>query len=275
MSDLIITTTTRESTANLAAAICAIWEADVDTPAVYAEACRIHNADLSHSVLAHTADGQFVGIGVLCRRGGSGFVLDFGVAPMFRRKGLGHQLFAALVQQMRAARLRDVSLLVSANNPAAQRIYQQAGFVATRELISLRGKMAAYAPGSAEERQTNLAATILAWFGAGRATRPQWERDLPSLLAMANVRGFENECGFLLARRSPYFQRIDIVHLALQPDAMPEQVNALLYAANVAFGPDLPLTLPEEPVNSRVYHKLTRLGFQPEEPMLEMQMILA
>lgn len=271
MTDLIIATTMRETIADIAQAICIVWQSEADTPAVYAEHCRVHNADLRHSVIAHAPDGQLVGIGVLCRRGDRGFVLDFGIAPKFRGRGWGHRLFAALMKEAQAAHLHEVSLLVDADNKPAIRIYQRAGFEHVRELVTLLGKPAAYAPGSARELRNGMAQAIIAWFGAGKSTHPQWERDLPSLLSMADVRAFENARGFLLARPSPYHRRVDIVHLGLQPDAVTEDVNALLYVASVAFGADLPLALPEEPRDSRPHRLLHDLGFRAVDHTFEMR----
>jgi len=272
-TDLIISTTLRESITTIAGAICAIWEAEVDTPAVYAEQCRVNDADLAHSVIAHLPDGQLAGIGVLCRRGAQGFVLDFGVAPRFRRQGYGHRLFAVFLDQARLAGLRELSLLVSVDNEAAIRIYQRAGFQPVREVATLLGQVQV-APGKAQELLGDMPAAVMSWFGGGKSTRPTWERDLPSLLAMADARAFENPQGLLLARRSPYFQQVEIVHLGLRPDAGPEAVGALLAAASAAFAPDLPLALVEEPLNSRTYQRLVTLGFRPVERAYEMHLSL-
>jgi GNAT superfamily N-acetyltransferase len=274
MTDFTISTLVRESPAAIAAAICAVWQADVDTPAVYAEQCRVNDVDFTHSIMAHDSAGRLAGIGMLCRRGDCGFVLDFGVAPRFRGKGFGHQLFRALHAQMGRANLYQVSLLVNTDNAPAIRIYEQAGFRRVREIVTLRGKMAAYAPGSADEIRDGLPETIMAWFGPGKSARPQWERDLPSLLSMANVRAFENSRGFMLARKSLYFPQVDIVHLGLDPDAQAEDVNALLCAVSVAFGPDFPLNLPEEPMNSRAHRQLRDLGFQVVDRAYEMAITL-
>ncbi len=274
MPDLIIVTTLRETATCIAHAICTVWEAQADTPAVYAEHCRIHNADLSRSLVAYLPDGQFVGVAMLCRRIDRGFVLDFGIAPPFRGQGYGHRLFAALVEQMREAGLREVTLLVSADNEAAVHIYQRAGFQIVRELVTLRGRPVAYAPGSAREVWDDLARRIMAWFGPGKSARPQWERDLPSLLAMADVRAFEAPHGFLLTRPSPYFRQVEIVHIGLDPAAVAETVNALLYAASVAYGSDLPLALPEEPSGSRAHQLLHGLGFRVVDHAYEMRLLL-
>lgn len=272
--ELVITTAVRESPSAIAGAICVVWESDLDTPAGYGEHCRIHNADFTHSVMAYLPDGRFVGIGMLCRRGDRGFVLDFGVAPAFRGRGWGHMLFAALVDQMRRAGLRGATLLVNAENEAALRIYQRAGFKIVREMLTLQGNVPAYAPASAQELYTDVPSTIMAWFSPARAARPCWERDLPSLLAMAEARAFENNYGFLLARRSPYQPCTEIAHMGLDSDVQAEHVNALLYAASVAFGPSLPLAIPQEPINSRVHRQLAGLGFEVVDREYEMRLDL-
>lgn len=273
-TDLIISTALRESMTTIAGAICTVWETEFDTPAVYAEHCRVNAADLAHSLMAYLPDGQFVGIGVLCRRGKRGFVLDFGVAPRFRRQGYGHRLFAALVEQAYLAGLQEVSLLVNVTNEAAMRIYRQAGFQYVREVATLRGHVETGGTDEAQERLGDIEAAVVNWFGGGKSTRPTWERDLPSLLVMADARAFENRQGLLLARRSVYFRQTEIVHLGLRPDAEPEDVHALLKAACAAFDPHLPLALLEEPLHSRTYERLSALGFRPVEQAYEMRLDL-
>jgi len=201
-------------------------------------------------------------------------VLDFGVAPHCRGQGIGQRLFEALVAEIVRADLREVTLDVNADNEPAIRIYQKAGFRQVRSLVTLRGKVAAYAPGGAQELTDGHGAAIMAWFGGGKSARPHWERDLPSLLGMANVRAFENSRGFLLTRLSPYFTRqVDIVHIGLDPEAVTEDVNALLYAASDVYGSDMMLALPEEPDNSRAARLLGNLGFQVIERAYEMRLV--
>lgn len=273
MPDLTITTTIRETPMTIAETICLVWESDKDTPAVYAEHCRVHQADLAHSVIGFLPYGRIAGIGILCRRGDRGFVLDFGIAPDCRGRGLGHRLFQALMAEVARADLREVTLIVSVDNEPAIRIYRQAGFQKIRALMTLRGKVAAYAPGSAQELSGDHGAAIMAWFGGGKSARPHWERDLPSLLAMSNVRAFENSRGFLLTRLSPYFHRqVDIVHIGLDPEAVTEDVNALLYAVSDVYNADMMLALPEEPENSRAAHLLASLGFQVIDRSYEMRL---
>lgn len=266
--------TLRESITAIAAAICAVWEADVDTPVVYAEQCRVQSADLEHSLLAYLPDGQLVGVGILCRRGRRGFVLDFGVVPALRGQGYGQACFEALIGQARRAGLEEVSLVVNAENQPAQRIYRRAGFEQVRDLVTLRGKTPAFAPGSASEIRDDLPQAILAWSAPGRAGKPYWERELASLLVQADTRAFETPCGFLLARPSAYHRQLDILQLALDSEATAEDVNGLLFAASEAIGPALPLALLGEPAGSRVHRFLAGLGFRVVERAWEMRLQL-
>ncbi|GAB4571287.1 MAG: hypothetical protein Kow0077_07610 [Anaerolineae bacterium] len=274
MIPLVITTTIRESLASIAGAICEVWESDVDTPAVYAEQCRVHQADLQHSVMAFTPDGQLVGIGILCRRGQHGYVLDFGIVPGWRGQGLGHQVFAALVAQAREAGIAALSLVVRSDNVAAQSIYRKAGFETVRTLETLRGKRVAFAPAQAREVTDRVPEVVQAWFGGGKSGHPGWERDLPSILAMADARVFEVQHALMMVRPSPYFRRLDIVQLALDAEATQEDVNALMHAAGEAFDPRLPFALVDEPPESRAHRLLLDLGFRVVERNFEMKLTL-
>jgi ribosomal protein S18 acetylase RimI-like enzyme len=53
------------------------------------------------------------------------------VEPRFRRVGVGRALVSAVVAQAQAAGKRRVVLHVVADNPAARRLYEREGFVAT------------------------------------------------------------------------------------------------------------------------------------------------
>ncbi len=271
---LVIVTTLRETITTIAGMICEVWEADVDTPAVYAEQCRVQSADLEHSLLAYLPDGRPAGVGILCRRGRRGFVLDFGIVPALRGQGYGQVLFAALLAQARRATLQEISLVVNARNQPAQQIYRKAGFEQARELATLRGRAPAFAPGSASEVESDLAQAIVAWASPGRAGKPYWERELASLLVQGGTRGFETPHGFLLARQSAYHRQLDILQLALDSEATAEDVNGLLFATSEALGGALPLALLAEQVGTRVYDHLTALGFRVVERVYEMRLQL-
>jgi ribosomal protein S18 acetylase RimI-like enzyme len=60
------------------------------------------------------------------QRDGAGWITTIGVAPAFRRQGIGRALLAACEQRLGAARMR---LCVRRDNPPAQRMYWQAGYL--------------------------------------------------------------------------------------------------------------------------------------------------
>ncbi|MBN2469330.1 MAG: GNAT family N-acetyltransferase [Anaerolineae bacterium] len=254
----------------VAAGICAVWEADQDTPEVYAEQCRINSADLSHSLIGQAPDGQLIGVGILCRRGARGFVLDFGVAPAFRGQGLGQRLFDVLLEQAAQSGVDMLSLIVSGDNQPARRIYTRAGFEIVRKLGVLLGRSSGGVGHDVRPVTDDLPEAMTRWAMRDPHVPPGWERELASLLAMTGVRAFESSRGFLAIRRSVYHRQKEIVQLGLAPDADIDDVRGLLHTAHQMFEPLLPLALPEEPVNSRAYQILETLGFRQVESMYEM-----
>lgn len=262
-----------ETMKSIAAGICTIWEASVDTPAVYAEQCRVQDVDFEHSLLVRTEDGAFVGIGVLCRRGTGGFVLDFGIAPAFRRQGYGHSVFAALMDRVQDAGLTHIQLVVDMDNVAAQRIYQEAGFSRTRTLVTLQRQCADMNPGVTVEVCAPFDRLICHWAQVASANGGYscWERELPSLLAMSGTRAFETPRGFVVVRRSAYFRRIDVVQLVLAPEADAHELEMLLCAASLAHDHRFPVAVPEEPVDSVLARQLISLRFRATDRVYEMQ----
>ena len=276
MTDIKITTTIDESLARIAEGICLVWQADKDTPAVYAEQCRVNHVDLLHSVVARTAAGQFIGLGILCRRGTRGFVLDFGVALVFRHLGLASRLMAALLEQIQAAHLHEVTLLVAVDNEPAIHIYEQAGFRRMRELVTLRGRWTAAVDGAplAHEVQSDLFRRLVSWFGEIESGAVPWERDLPSLLALADVRAFATANSLLVTHPSPYFVQVDMVFVGLAPASASDELRALLNAAVQAYGPRTRFSLPEEQPDSLTVQLLASLGFGVVDRMIEMRLLL-
>ena len=67
--------------------------------------------------------------GLLAPRGtGDGDIQTIAVAPHVRRKGLGRELFAALLAEARERGVERVFLEVRADNPNAQALYESFGF---------------------------------------------------------------------------------------------------------------------------------------------------
>ena len=90
-------------------------------------------ADLS--VLAVVQD-QAVGFVTNADEGQDGYIIQVGVHPMWRGRGLGAALTICALQRWREVGKEAVLLDVNVNNPGAMRLYQQLGFV----VIRCRGK---------------------------------------------------------------------------------------------------------------------------------------
>ncbi len=56
-------------------------------------------------------------------------ILDFGILPVFRRRGLGRALLRAVVGEARRRGVRKLFLEVADDNPAGRGLYADAGFL--------------------------------------------------------------------------------------------------------------------------------------------------
>lgn len=75
------------------------------------------------------------------------FVEVLGVAPEYRRRGVGRALMIAAEEHARSLRKRRLALYVTANNYSAQRLYLSRGLVVQRRLPSVTGWLFFRAPG--------------------------------------------------------------------------------------------------------------------------------
>jgi ribosomal protein S18 acetylase RimI-like enzyme len=69
---------------------------------------------------------------------GAGHIVQMGLRPAWRGRGLADMLLAQLLQRFRAAGLRQARLEVNTNNPRAARLYARLGFVLARRFSSYR-----------------------------------------------------------------------------------------------------------------------------------------
>jgi ribosomal protein S18 acetylase RimI-like enzyme len=145
---------------------------------------RVYNYDFQHSLIAYDGD-TVAGMAVLAIRGEAGWCGGFGVAPAFRRRGVGRQLMTAMLDSARAAGLRRLSLEVSALNPVARRLYEWAGLRITRDLLIIE-RDAAHGPESSELEggvlEDAASAELLPHFARLHLVAPAWQRDLPTML---------------------------------------------------------------------------------------------
>ena len=79
-------------------------------------------------------DGVPVGVAMLGLRGDRGWVGGMGVVADARRAGVGRKLMRALLEQARAAGVRELFLEVLEQNPGARTLYEELGFAARRRL---------------------------------------------------------------------------------------------------------------------------------------------
>jgi mycothiol synthase len=96
-----------------------------------------------------TEDDEFLpGASLLARRGGepvgfvvcsAGWIVQVGVRPQDRGRGLGAALVAEALRRLRTAGMAEVLLDVNVNNPRAARLYERLGF----EVIGRRARYSA------------------------------------------------------------------------------------------------------------------------------------
>jgi ribosomal protein S18 acetylase RimI-like enzyme len=153
---------------------------------------RLDNYDLENSLVAYE-DGEAVGVAVVAVRASAGWVPALGVAPHKRRGGRGRRMMSALLERARASGLRRLTLEVLAGNETARRIYEELGMRVARDLVLLDRTAESAAARTRPARRRTLKEAepeeLLAHFTRLHAARPQWSRDLPTLLLKGGLRG--------------------------------------------------------------------------------------
>ena len=81
-----------------------------------------------HVGLIATADGEDAGLALHADHGGEGEILTIGVAPRFRRRGIGGRLLGACMTGLLMGGARRVVLEVAEDNAAALALYRSACF---------------------------------------------------------------------------------------------------------------------------------------------------
>lgn len=160
----------------------------LDAPQL-ARRVRLEQYDLEHSLIAYEGR-EAVGVAVLAVRAEAGWVPGLGVAQRWRGRGLGRRLMSALVEGAKECGLRSVTLEVLARNTTARRIYEELGMRLVRDLLVLdRGEEAPPAKARRPALKEAEPLELLAHFARLHCVRPQWARDLPSLLVKGGMRG--------------------------------------------------------------------------------------
>lgn len=101
------------------------------------EYVALYDVDLLRSSVAIEGD-EIVGLGMLGLRRENGWITRLGVLPEGRRKGVGSAILESLLDNARAAGVRDMWLEVISGNDPAHELFLKYGFRETRELIVAR-----------------------------------------------------------------------------------------------------------------------------------------
>jgi len=148
---------------------------------------RFYDVDLGRSVVA-LAGRAAVGMALLCIRGRAGWITGVGVTPEHRRHGVGRELIGRLIAQARDAGLHEILLEVITQNTPAWRLYAEAGFAPTRELLIWRRSSESDALPIPEERLAQADARgLLAHFESWHSQPVTWQRAAPTLARMAEA----------------------------------------------------------------------------------------
>ncbi len=156
-------------------------------PARLGEYITLYDVDMVASRVAVTGE-QVVGLGMLGKRPGSGWLTRLGVLPEGRRQGVGSALLQGLLDQAEAEGLSEVWLEVIKGNEPARQLFLKYGFRPTRELVIGRRP-----PRAPRDMAAILAADKIDYLQhdeaielhCDRRVRPNW---LNAVESMRNVR---------------------------------------------------------------------------------------
>lgn len=138
---------------------------------------RREGIDLHRSVALLDEDRP-IGLALLALRGRRCWVGGFAIVESHRGRGLAHLLWDAMLVHVEV----PLSLEVLATNEVAHRFYLDKGMQQVRDLIIGRHETSAAPP---QEQD----AEWLVLHGQ-RRWRPAWQREIPALLSLPNLRAF-------------------------------------------------------------------------------------
>jgi ribosomal protein S18 acetylase RimI-like enzyme len=155
-----------------------------DEPAL-AEHIARHDVSLADSIVA-LDDGAPIGFALLGVRARRAWVGGMGVAPAYRRRGLGGDIMARLLAHV-AEREMDVVTLEVLEQNWARRLYEAHGFQVTRVLLALGGTIELDADASATEVVSVADALAVADRVRASGPAPAWQREPATITAAARV----------------------------------------------------------------------------------------
>lgn len=163
------------------------------TSASLAEMMQKNDVRLSASVMT-LVEGELAGVGLVGIRGVRAWIAGMGIAPQWRRHGLGRRLLGELLAAARREGARVAQLEALSVNEPALALYRSMGFRDRRELrvfqgpLSLSASTTAAVNGTVKTRLAPVAMrTALAGFEAFHQIEPAWQREAQTLSRMRGV----------------------------------------------------------------------------------------
>lgn len=220
---------------------------------------QVYQINAAYCVVMHDEQGTFVGMARVGARGTRGWCGGFGIAPDFRGTGASKLLAAQMAQMAREQRLTTLQLEVLTQNVKAIKVYEGAGFVATRRLIGVQIETTAL-PEAANDLHAEAVDPVLLLPRLYEGPQPDWEREPASILALRTeavaIPASNGRLNGLLFRRGG--DNIQILAAFLEND-LPDAALATLLRA--AAGDVKGVQVFNEPEDSPFLARCRVLGF--------------
>ena len=239
-----------------------------------------YDVDLDRSVMA-MSDHVLVGMALLSVRGDRGWISGVGVLPEHRRRGIASAMVGRLVECARQASLRELSLEVFAQNTPAWRLYAEAGFEVTRELLLWRRAADADALPIPVERLTVASpAALLERFGRWRREPVTWQRDATTLSRMVEagrLKGYQLEwhgAPVAYCLISGYGESVALMDVGIDPATGVATPGRILLQALSHLHRGKAMTISNVPVDDPLNRVLAALRFLVTVRQVEMKLTL-
>ena len=241
---------------------------------------RFYDIDLDRSVMARSG-AELVGMALLSVRGNRGWISGVGVLAEHRRHGVASAMVGRLVEAARDAGVREISLEVIVQNTPAWRLYAEAGFAVTRELLIWRRSADADPLPIPEARLTGAnVGALLAHFDRWHSEPVTWQRDAATLARMAEagrLKGYALEWRAAPAAYcliSGYGEAVALMDVGVDPATGIVTPGRILLQALSHLHSGKALTLSNVPANDPLNRVLAALRFLVTVRQMEMKLAL-
>ena len=250
------------------------------TPDQMASIDRFYDIDLDRSVMA-MSDHELVGMALLSVRGDQGWISGVGVLPEHRRRGIAGAMVSRLVDGARQAGVREISLEVIAQNAPAWRLYAEAGFEVTRELLLWRRAADADALPIPEERLTEASpGALLERFDVWHSEPVTWQRNATTLSRLAEagrLKGYQLQwhgapAAYCLI--SGYGESVTLMDVGIDPATGVVTPGRILLQALSCLHYGKAMTISNVPADDPLSRVLAALRFMVTVRQVEMKLAL-